>query len=117
MSRRIGNNMETAAETYLSQQGLQPLDRNITFKGGEIDLIMRDKGTLVFVEVRFRKSSIFGSAAESITRKKQARLIQCALLYNQKHSLNTPWRIDVVTITIGTDNHPQFDWIKSAINR
>lgn len=116
-TQQIGQGAEDLAEAYLIQQGLQPITRNVHFKTGEIDLIMRDQQSLVFVEVRFRKNSRFGSALESITRNKQQKLIRSALLYCQKHQIHSPWRIDVVAITPATpEREQQIDWIPSAIS-
>lgn len=70
--RARGNMVEEASERYLQQQGLQAIERNFNRRGGEIDLVMRDGETLVFVEVRFRKSDRFGTPAESITASKNA---------------------------------------------
>ena len=87
---------------------------------GEIDIIMKDDDSLVFVEVRYRKTNNFGSGAESITPSKQKKLIKTASLYLQRHAkLNQcPARFDVVSITgfIETDNLDKinFDWIENA---
>lgn len=109
-SKAKGYEAEQAAEKYLQKQGLVALARNITFKTGEIDLIMQEGDTLVFVEVRYRKSSLFGSPAETVTPSKQKKLIQTALLYCQRKGVTSPWRIDVIEIT-----GSQINWIPSAI--
>ncbi|OOV88435.1 YraN family protein [Oceanospirillum linum] len=114
-TQKIGQTTEEIAEHYLMQQGLVPLERNVHFKTGEIDLVMLDKDTLVFVEVRFRKSSNFGSAAETVTRSKQDKLIRTALLYCQKNKIGTPWRIDVVAMTHNPKTALEINWIPSAI--
>ena len=69
--RARGVVIERAAECYLQQQGLQTIAQNFQRRGGEIDLIMREGATLVFVEVRFRKTDRFGSPVESVTASKQ----------------------------------------------
>ncbi|MFX7820786.1 YraN family protein, partial [Acinetobacter baumannii] len=75
---------EDAALVYLQQQGLRLLERNWRCKAGEIDLIMQDDATLVFVEVRRRKNDRFGGAAASVTWHKQQKLIRAAQWYLQQ---------------------------------
>ncbi|WP_417596683.1 YraN family protein [Oceanospirillum sp.] len=114
-TQKTGHSAEEIAECYLEQQGLTPIERNVYFKTGEIDLVMHDNDTLVFVEVRFRKSSDFGSPAETVTRSKQDKLIRTALLYCQKNKISTPWRIDVVAMTHNPKTAFEINWIPSAI--
>ena len=82
-----GADAEQLAWDYLQQQGLQFVAKNFRTPRGEIDLIMRDNAQLVFVEVRFRHSSHFGSAEESITQQKCRRLTAAALAYMQSQKL------------------------------
>ena len=70
-SHNIGQHAENACCKYLQKQGLKLLSRNYRGKRGEIDIIMQDKDSLVFVEVRYRKNNLFGGALASITPKKQ----------------------------------------------
>ena len=77
----------------------------------EIDLIMRDGESMVFVEVRFRQSDAFGGALESITRSKRRRLIAAANAWLQQTRCRAPARFDVVTVT-GDNGAPE--WIKNA---
>lgn len=115
-TQNTGYQAEEVAEQYLQQQGLKPIERNVHFKTGELDLVMQDKNMLVFVEVRYRKSSHFGSAAETVTHSKQQKLIRTALLYCQKNQIQTPWRIDVIAITgIKKHQNAKIHWIPSAI--
>lgn len=111
--RQQGTEIEQLAEEYLIRQGLQPCDRNQYSRVGEIDLIMWDADTLVFVEVRYRKHEDFLSAAESITVTKQRRIIRTASRYLQQQFGNTPpdCRFDVV---VGTGVPPRLQWIRSA---
>lgn len=80
-SHQLGRLAEQAAEQYLARHGLKLVQRNFRGKQGEIDLIMDDGKVLVFIEVRHRRSSRFGSAVESINPRKQAKLIKTAELY------------------------------------
>ena len=113
--RARGQRVEQAAEYYLQQQGLQPLERNFSSRGGEIDLLMHDGDTLVFVEVRFRKSDRFGTPVESVTASKQRKLLQTAQLYLLARPLwrNKPCRFDIVAARPG-ESGLQFEWIKNA---
>ncbi len=85
MSRLVGAAFEKQAERYLQQQGLHLLERNVRYRYGEIDLIMRDaKGMLIFIEVRARiqtQHARFGGALASITAIKQARIRRAAQGY------------------------------------
>ena len=118
--RARGQRYEEAAERHLQQQGLQPVERNFNSRGGEIDLVMCEADTLVFVEVRFRKSDRFGSPVESITASKRQKLLRTAQLYLLAHPAwrNRPCRFDVVAVRPGAtapDNSGlQFEWIKNA---
>ena len=76
---------EDIAKTYLEAQGYTTLSSNYTIRGAEIDLIMQDGSTYVFVEVRQRKRDDYGSAAESISAKKLQRIYKAALHYTVKH--------------------------------
>lgn len=76
-----GSAAERMAERFLARQGVVTIARNWRTRRGEIDLIARDGGTLVFVEVRLRTRSDYGGAAASITAAKQQRLVAAASQY------------------------------------
>jgi len=110
-----GNQAETAACNYLQRQGLKLVERNYLCKRGEIDLIMRDGKNTVFVEVRYRRSDRFGSSAESVDWRKQAKLLATAEHYLQQHpkAAQSACRFDVVALT--TENTQQkIQWITDA---
>lgn len=109
-STDIGSTMEGHACTFLQHQGLRLVKRNYRCRRGEIDLIMLDSDTLVFVEVRYRQSSGFGTAAETVGARKQARLSAAASHYLSHCALQPPCRFDV----IGIDGNQQIEWIKNA---
>lgn len=112
----IGKHAEQLAETYLNKHGLRLLQRNYRCRGGEIDLIMTDNGTLVFVEVRYRKHQMFGGAAASVDRRKQQRLQLAARHYLQQHRAeNRVCRFDVIAISPGADGQNAVEWINNAI--
>lgn len=114
-----GKQGEHAARSYLEKQGLTFVAANFRCQRGEIDLIMKDGDTLVFVEVKKRKNDHFGSALESVTPRKQHKIRLAAeyflqqspkTLRHQTQSLQTlPSRFDVVGICAG-----QLNWIRNA---
>lgn len=108
-----GKFAETLAQRLLESNQLRLLQKNYHCRYGEIDLVMQDKNTLVFVEVRFRKSDKFGGALESIDTKKQNKLRITAQHYMQKHNNTLNARFDVVTLSSLTDKN-KIDWIKYA---
>jgi putative endonuclease len=83
--RSQGREWEKIAETFLNGRGLKTLERNYYCRLGEIDLIMMDRRTLVFTEVRFRRESAHGSGAESVTFTKQKRITRAAQRFLQQH--------------------------------
>jgi putative endonuclease len=95
-----GKQAESAALHYLKNQGLQLLAQNYRCYHGEIDLIMRDAAVLVFIEVRWRKNSVFGDAIASITPNKVRRICHTAQHYlqNHPHFLEIDSRFDVIGI-------------------
>ncbi len=118
MSRDSGQQAEQTACDYLQQHGLVLLEQNYHCRRGEVDLIMRDDKTLVFVEVRARRSDRFGSALESITANKQSRIIATAQHYLQQNRLQQNCRFDVVALrivqTADSQQHQVSDWIRDA---
>lgn len=112
MTKQVGDKAENDAERYLQQQGLSLIERNFRTKMGEIDLIMYDKDSLVFVEVRYRKNAAFGGAAASVDGRKQRKLINTAHYYLMCHAqyATVACRFDV--ILLDAENH--VDWIKNA---
>lgn len=115
-----GLQCETLARAYLEKQKCVFITQNFRSRFGEIDLIMEDKcsnpTTLVFVEVRYRKSQQFGGALESIDFYKQHRIIQTAQIYLLKsfsHQEYPPCRFDVILIS-GHLVNPCIQWIANA---
>jgi putative endonuclease len=114
---RRGAGMEARIETFLAARGLITLARNYTCRGGEIDLVMREREVVVFVEVRFRRSARFGSAAESVDAGKRRRLILAARHYLARNPAfaDAPCRFDVVAVS-GDPGKPTVDWIAGAFS-
>jgi len=109
-----GEQAEQLACDYLQQQSLSLICKNYHCKRGEIDLIMQEGDSLVFIEVRYRKSAQFGSALESVNYRKQQKIILTAEHYLSQcdHSFLS-YRFDVVAIT-PNHNRPNIEWIKDA---
>ena len=118
MSRQRGGDIEDTVLTYLKDQGLNLVARNFLCKVGEIDLIMCEGKVLAFIEVRYRKSNAFGSAAATVTRSKQLKLIKAAQVYLQSspHFKNAPCRFDAVCIVGEKAKDLQISWLKSAFD-
>ena len=110
-----GRDAEELACRYLVERGLQVTARNYRCPRGEIDLIMRDGDSVVFVEVRYRRSSRFGSGAETVDSRKQSRLIATAMHYLQanRNVAKHPARFDVVAVSPG-DVRQSVQWIRDA---
>jgi putative endonuclease len=102
--RETGAIGESVACEFLGCNGYDIIHRNYRCPEGEIDIVARQAGTLVFVEVRTKRSRAFGAPEESITFEKQARLRHLAEKYVQEHSdLPVVWRIDVVAVELKND--------------
>jgi putative endonuclease len=112
---RTGRLAEDRAKAYLEQQGLRCRERNFRTRVGEIDLIMEDRGALVFVEVRYRRNRRYGGALESIDRRKCSRLLATAQWYLNLHRTTGPSRFDVLAVEPNPDGSWNFVWVKDAI--
>ena len=114
--KRKGNQAEALAQRHLEQLGFNLVTANFSCKTGEIDLIMQDQDTLVFVEVRYRQETHLGSPLETITASKQKKLTRTAQFFLQRHYGNRwpPCRFDAVGISGDLDNAPAIEWIANA---
>jgi putative endonuclease len=106
--QRDGRRAEALAQRYLRRRGLADVARNVHCRHGEIDLVMRDGDTLVFVEVRYRRDGAFGRGSDSVTVAKQRRLAR------HPRWMNHPCRFDVISID-GPLDEAAVDWIRNAI--
>ena len=112
----IGTQGEQQALTYLQRQGYKLLARNFRVKGGEIDLIMQDKNTLVFVEVKMRASAAFGGPLGAITAAKQKRLTLAAALFLKTNRLKfDSIRFDAVAVLAQEITHVKNAFIPPRI--
>ena len=118
MNRKaLGALGEKRAREFLKKRGYRIVETNFRCREGEIDIIARDKDYLVFVEVRTRTGSQFGTPEESITFAKREKLTSVALAYLQTHkNLPSLWRFDVVAIEVGSDGQTtRIEVIQNAI--
>ena len=102
----FGGEGERVAEDYLTDKGYRVIERSYRCKIGQIDLVMRDGDTIVFVEVKNRSSSVFGRPEEAVDGRKQRKLMRLAeafLLY--RRITDVPVRFDVVAILDGKIEH------------
>ncbi|MBL4607723.1 MAG: YraN family protein [Pseudomonadales bacterium] len=123
-SQKTGQHFEKFAEKYLKNNGLKLVARNYNCRFGEIDLIMLDAKTLVFIEVRYRNNPQFGTALDSITPAKQQKVIKSAQHYLQTNNWANKLfcRFDALGI-IGGDTQQkdrnlsyQVEWVKDAFS-
>lgn len=113
--RRRGDAVEAAARAHLEAAGLRAVAANAAFRFGELDLVMRDGDTLVFVEVRYRRAQGFGGGAASVDARKQHKIARAAqgflLAHPQWH--DAPCRFDVVEAD-GAVDAPVLHWLRDA---
>lgn len=112
MTIHKGTAAEQRAALFLQRQKLQLLEKNYRCRFGEIDLVMQENDTVVFVEVRQRSSDRFGGAAASITLAKQQKLTLAAQHYLARHGNDTPCRFDAVLIS--GDKNDEIEWVRNA---
>jgi len=112
----MGKHGENLALRYLQDKGYALVTTNWRCPHGEIDIIARDGDELVFVEVRTRRASTTEPAFESITTRKQARLVWLAEAYLNAHSLeNARWRIDLIAIAIPHRGQPIIEHLENGL--
>jgi putative endonuclease len=106
-----GTEAEAMAAAFLEGCGMRVMARNYRCRFGEIDLVMRDGATTVFVEVRSRASAAFGGAAASITARKRARLVRAARHYLSRLRATPQCRFDALLIE---GDPPRIEWLRDA---
>ncbi|SKA19798.1 YraN family protein [Novilysobacter spongiicola] len=113
--RARGTAVEAAARDQLAAAGLRPVAANANFRLGELDLVMLDGDTLVFIEVRYRRDDRFGGGAASVDWRKQRKLVRAAQLFLQRHPryADGPCRFDVVQAE-GDADAPELTWLRDA---
>lgn len=115
-TRQQGQASEQLACQHLQHQGLRLLTQNWHCRQGELDMVMLDGDTVVFVEVRYRRHAAWGGAVESVDARKRARLAAAAqhFLLQESRWAKHPCRFDVVAISPDDHSHPRLDWIQNA---
>ncbi len=108
-----GKIAEELARDYLKNNGLRFIDKNFNSRYGEIDLIMQDQNSLVFIEVRYRKNQDYGGAKASVTFSKQQKIQKTALYYMQQKGREFNARFDVIAMS-GENKNLTIEWIKNA---
>lgn len=115
--KSAGQEAEDAAARYLAARGLRIVTRNFHCRGGEIDIIGWDDSTLAFVEVRYRGHGSFETATESVTLRKQQRIIKAAQFYLHRHNAwQVNARFDVIAMAPGHWRRYRAQWIKNAFD-
>jgi len=118
-ARGVGDRYEDIALAHLERAGLALLARNFSCRYGELDLVMRERETIVFVEVRYRRGAAagggFGDGIDSISAAKRAKLVRAAGIYLSTHPrlADRACRFDVLAIG-GDAAAPSLDWRRNA---
>ncbi len=109
--RKTGTEWEKAASEYLQAQGMRIVERNFRCRQGEIDLVGYHQGYLVFVEVKYRRTDVKGSALEAVDGRKQRRICRAADYYRLRHGIGSDAavRYDVVAVQDG-----RILWLRNA---
>lgn len=112
--QQFGQESESIAVRHLKKNGYKILEQNYRNKIGEIDIVARDGRTLVFVEVKARRSRGYGSPKWAVTPKKQRKISMVALYYlKETRQQNVKARFDVVAVS-SSQNEPEIEIIKNA---
>ena len=111
-----GSHAEALARHHLERAGLTLITSNFRCRLGEVDLVMRDRDFLVFVEVRFRRSARFEAPALTVDGHKQRRIAQAAGMFLARHPslADEPVRFDVVAINGAADGPAAIQWLRDA---
>jgi putative endonuclease len=108
---------EQLACNYLEKRGWEMLARNYRTRYGELDIVARKEGSLVFFEVKTRSSIEYGMPEEAVTEKKKEHLQNCAEAYIEEHpDVENNWRIDVLAIRVADDlDDPEVLWFENVV--
>lgn len=117
-NQAVGEQGEVAATAYLVSRGYAVLERNFRSRGGEVDIVAKDKdGTIAFVEVKTRRSLVYGLPQLAVTRRKQHQVSKGALAWLAKHRLHgSPARFDVIAVIMQHGTAPQIEHIPNAFD-
>lgn len=111
LNKDVGHLYEELAEDFLKKRKCQIIEKNFRTRQGEIDLIIRDREYLVFVEVKYRKDDSLGMPFEAVDYKKQRQICRISDQYRMFHQISefTPMRFDVISIC-----GSQIEWFQNA---
>ena len=111
-----GAHFEDYARDYLADRGLRLLNQNYRCRFGEIDLVMQEGETICFIEVKFRKTLLFGGAQSAIPAHKQRKIIKTAMFFiaQHRHLANQAFRFDAFLIQQQTRASHRVNWIQGA---
>ena len=114
--RQTGKNYENLAINFLQDKGYFIIEKNFQVRQAEIDIVARDGSTIVFLEVKYRSSSVSGHPLEAVTPFKQRKICKAALFYMNKNKIspdNTSIRFDVIGILGNEITHIEnaFDYV------
>jgi putative endonuclease len=113
----LGQAAEEAAAVFLRRVGLTVVERNVRFSAGEIDLVCRDAGVVVFVEVKCRRAGWDAAPAAAVSWQKQRRLTRLAQLYLKWRRLDgVRCRFDVVSVTLSGRGALEIRHVRSAFD-
>jgi len=105
-TRDKGGVGEDRAAEYLERSGCEILARNYYIRGGEVDIVFREDGRVVFCEVKSRTQGRFGSPAEAVNKTKRMRICRAALDYASKNkNIDEKYRFDIIEVDNGRINH------------
>ncbi len=114
-SQTLGVIGEELARQFLSFEGYKILLKNYECALGEIDLIAKESGALVFIEVKTRSSDAFGDPVEAVTFTKRRQIVKAAKFYLKRYGIhNVPCRFDVVSVVIPKNGEPNLRVVKNA---
>ena len=113
--QQLGLEGERLAEAFLRRSGLKTADRRYSTPVGELDLIMRDGSTIVFVEVKTRSSRQWADPEEAVSLPKQRKMARCAQWYlRHKRCEDRPCRFDIVAVILPEDGEPEIEHLPDA---
>ena len=111
----FGHTAEAEAERFLRAKGYRILARNLRSSTGELDLVAESGDTLVFIEVKGRRTSAYGGTAYAVDQRKQTRLVRLAAQYLAQHRPRHRWcRFDVVLWQGGSDKPARIEHVENA---
>ena len=115
--KSLGKWGESKAKEFLSKRDVFIINQNVYTKYGEIDLVGLKDDTIIFFEIKTRKSDLFGYPEVAVDMKKQERLIAAAQAFIAESEItNQSWRIDVISISIYPEGQVEIEWFENAIS-